>query len=173
MSESNWIEDVEIGDSLRYLGGDPSDTEGESLVKGKIYEIIYDDIYGATIDIGDDTWGIGDEYKNTACFELVEDEETETGAPSDDNISDMLISLSMEVTSLKRRMGELETNMTARTEFERFAATAEDARMVAGKAREDVLALAYDLDEMRRRLNSEEGERLIEEFREFIESRRN
>mgnify|MGYP001496404944 CR=1 FL=1 len=66
------LENVKVGDKLRYLGGDPANT-GE-LLRGRVYEVVdvdYDDIVIDTIDNG--SWGIGDAYKNTDCFELVEE----------------------------------------------------------------------------------------------------
>jgi len=92
------LENVKIGDKLRYLGGDP--VNGGQLVRGFVYDVV--DIDGDVIvidTIDNGSWAIGEDYRNTDCFEKVE----ECGKST----LDLITNLAQEVAKLKRELSEL------------------------------------------------------------------
>jgi len=91
---------IEVGDKLRYLGGDPTNM-GE-LLRGRVYEVVDIDYDVIAIDTADNgSWAIGDAYKNVDCFEKVEEEGNDRSA------IDLIANLAQEVTELKRELSEL------------------------------------------------------------------
>ena len=92
------LENVKIGDKLRYLGGDP--VNGGQLVRGFVYDVV--DIDGDVIvidTIDNGSWAIGEDYRNTDCFEKVEEGGKST--------LDLITNLAQEVAKLKRELSEL------------------------------------------------------------------
>lgn len=98
------LENVKIGDKLRYLGGDPvNDVE---LIRGFVYDVV--DIDGDVImidTIDNGTWAIGEDYRNTDCFEKVKEGGKST--------LDLITNLAQEVAKLKRELSELRRDVQA------------------------------------------------------------
>src|SRR5699024_4350413 len=95
------LENVKVGDKLRYLGGDPANEV--ELTRESIYDVVDidgGDIIVDTVDNG--TWAIGEAYKNVDCFELFEEDESESKSTLD-----LIANLAQEVAQLKRELSEL------------------------------------------------------------------
>lgn len=73
------------------------------------------------------------------------------------SVEDMLVHLSQEVAKLNREVLELQAGKANRGDVEKFAETATQAELTAKKASEDILALAYDIDELKRK-TSDDGD---------------
>src|SRR5699024_2334352 len=102
------LENVKVGDKLRYLGGDPANEV--ELTRESIYDVV--DIDGGdiiidTVDNG--TWAIGEAYKNVDCIELFEEGESESKSTLD-----LIANLAQEVAQLKRELSELRGDVQSR-----------------------------------------------------------
>ena len=95
---------LKVGDKVRYLGGDVAD-DGE-LTIGQEYVIKrYNILHSAVFDINSDhEWSVA-KY-NTHCFELVDDEQSETSCKSACKHDSHIASLAKEVAGLKRELAE-------------------------------------------------------------------
>lgn len=95
------LENVNIGDKLRYLGGDPAN-KGE-LIRGLVYDVVNIDGGAIVIDTVDNgIWMIGEEYKNADCFELFEEDESESKSTLD-----LIANLAQEVVKLRKQVETL------------------------------------------------------------------
>ena len=66
------------------------------------------------------------------------------------SVEELIANLAQEVAQLKREVNELKASKANREDVEKFAETATQAELVAKKASEDILALAYDVDSLKR-----------------------
>ena len=96
---------LKVGDNVRYLGGDVAD-DGE-LTIGQEYVIKrFNVLRSAVFDIDSDIeWSVA-KY-NAHCFELVDDEQSETRCNRACKHDSHIVSLAKEVAELKRELSEL------------------------------------------------------------------
>ena len=95
---------LKVGDKVRYLGGDVAD-DGE-LTIGQEYVIKrFNVLRSAVFDIDSDMkWSVA-KY-NAHCFELVDDEQSETRCNRACKHDSHIVSLAKEVAELKREISE-------------------------------------------------------------------
>lgn len=108
----SWIKDVEVGDKVRYLGGDPNYCDNLSKVESykveDIYEVIEDGRNVIINDDDNDRWSISKSSENVHCFELTKERSIlDFNEFPTEEMEDMLVSLSQEVAQLKRKVEEL------------------------------------------------------------------
>ena len=98
--------DVEVGDKLRYLGGDEANCD--TLEVGMVYpvkDVGEDGTY--EIGVGDSysiPWLVGKDDYNSDCFELV-------GDVGEADTLDLVVNLSQEVAQIKRELSDLRDAM--------------------------------------------------------------
>lgn len=97
---------LKVGDKVRYLGGNIAG-HYRGLTSGNVYEIVGKNRYGDKYFIDDD----GDFRLllgyNAPCFELVDDDKSESTCKCACNHDSHIVSLAKEVAELKRELSEL------------------------------------------------------------------
>jgi|SRR5690625_1016538 len=97
---------LKAGDNVRYLGGDNQDSAGK-LIDGEEYVIRGKDFAGDAYFYRNDgiIWYLLD--YNADCFELVDDEKSESTCNCVCKHDSHIVSLAKEVAELKRELSEL------------------------------------------------------------------
>ena len=97
---------LKVGDKVRYLGGDSSVQHYGWLTVGKEYDIIGIDNRDIAYIANDKGYGRFIGYYNAHCFELVDDEQSETRCNRACKHDSHIASLAKEVVKLKRELSE-------------------------------------------------------------------